>query len=109
MKAKHIQKGKMIDYVNSTGEKINFGDVIVVGSIVAVAAEDIAAGATGSVATEDVYEVEKDASTFAAGAVVYLDADAGKATSTSASNTRMGIAIAAAASAAGSVRVKLNA
>lgn len=57
-----ISDGKIINYTNSTGSKINSGDVVVLGKFCGVAVTDIANGATGAVSVEGVFDIEKKTS-----------------------------------------------
>lgn len=59
MSANHVQPGKVLDYVNTTGASIASGAVVVVGQILGVALKSIAPGETGSVAVDGVYAVPK--------------------------------------------------
>lgn len=106
MKARFVQDGKYLDYTPEAA--VEAGDVVIVGSIVGVANRPIPAGETGAIATEGVFEFEKDESAVTAGATVYYDATAGKATATATSNTALGAAVAAAATTDAYIRVKLG-
>lgn len=88
-----------------------------VGVMFGVAAVDAALNEILEVATEGVFDVAKDASTFTDGAAVYWDDAAKKATSTVASNLKIGAAALIQPSGAsapggatgdGTVRVRLN-
>lgn len=57
-----VSKGNVIEYTNGTGSKINAGAVVVIGKFCGVAVTDIAAGATGAVAVEGVFDIEKKTS-----------------------------------------------
>ena len=59
MAKNHIQPGKVLDYINTTGTAIASGAVVAVGSTLGVALVDIAPGATGSVAVDGVFAVPK--------------------------------------------------
>jgi len=50
-----VQHGSSVEY--TAGANISSGDVVIVGSLVGIAATDIANGATGTVAIEGVFEV----------------------------------------------------
>lgn len=106
MKARFVQDGKYLDYTPEAA--VEAGDVVIVGSIVGVANRPIPAGETGAIATEGVFEIEKDGNAITAGATVYYDAGAGKATATATSNTALGVAVAAAEAEDAYVRVKLG-
>jgi len=118
MALNHIQSGKVINYTNSGGTAIKPGQVVVIGTLVGVALVYIAAGESGSVAIEEVYEVPKATGAIAQGAAVYWDADgnpvggvagSGAIVTTPTDNTLAGKAFAGVASDAAVVRVKLNA
>lgn len=55
-KATYIQKGEKLNYTNATLAKIAAGDIVVIGSKVAVAACDIEVGQLGSVTMNGVFE-----------------------------------------------------
>ena len=115
MAKNYVQEGKVIPFTAS-GAKTS-GQVVVVGSIVGISMGDVANGAVGQFAIEDVFDVPAATAEITAGAAVYWDADgnpvggtagSGAATATATDNTLMGHAIAAKAAAAGTVRVKLG-
>lgn len=92
------------------GSAVADGDVIVIGSIVAVATEPIAANVEGAVATEGVFLFPKattSTSALAAGTKVYWDASAVTVTTTAGSNKVAGYVHEAATAAASTVRVEL--
>lgn len=104
--ARFIQPGETLDYTAKTAVKAN--DVVVLGSRVGVAGCDIAAGETGSVVMDGVFEIPKKAATaITAGAEVYFSATAGTA-STTTTDTDAGYAVADAASDDTTVKVKLR-
>lgn len=107
MSARLIQKGNIIDYTPS-GVNITAGDVVVAGTFVGVAQNDIADGTLGSVAITGVWEVPKGTATFTQGAAVYWNATNGYATATD-TDTYMGRAWAAnSSSSAGTLLVRLE-
>lgn len=106
--AKYVQPGHNIDYVNGGDTKISAGDVVVLGNRIGVAATDIAAGATGSVATCGVFEFDKATGAMALGDCVYWDATNKKITSTASSNTPAGYVIKAQVSADTKVLVSIG-
>ena len=109
MAKNHIQEGDVLDYVN-TGSAIASGDVVVLGSNkIGVALGDIAAGATGSVAVEEVYLLPKTAGVaMVQGAKAYWDSTPGEITNVATGNVYAGYVFAGAASGDASVAVKLN-
>lgn len=109
--ANYIQKGERIDYVNSSESKINYGDVVAGEDRIFVAAEEIAAGGTGAVYAQGIFEfVTADTSEIKFGEKVYYDTSAEKITATSTSNIFAGYAAEKIAAAAGtkSILVQLN-
>lgn len=77
MTTNFIQPGKVIDY--TAGSAVTAGAVVAIGQILGVALENIAAGATGSVQVEGVFEVPKvTTAVIAQGDPVLWDASAGK-------------------------------
>lgn len=107
--AKYVQRGEALDFANSSGSKINAGDVVVLGTRIGVAGGDIANGETGAVHVVGVFEFPKASGAITLGAAVYWDATNSKITTTSTSNTLAGFAVAAAASGDETVLVKINA
>lgn len=107
--ANYVKKGEVIDYPNNSGADINYGDIVILGKNIGVAAEHIPQGATGSVKVCGVYEVPAvTTEEFAIGDTLYLDAD-GKATKTQGELTVvMGWSFAAKASAAAVAWVKID-
>jgi len=105
MKAIFWQEGGSVDY--TPGSAVSAGDVIVQGTMVAVAKVDIAANTLGALATRGIFKAQKAAVAFSGGGVaVYWDADGnpvggtagtGAATTTRTGNIFMGFAVAAAA------------
>lgn len=105
-KAAYYQKADVIDYTN-TGAAIGYHDVVVMGSLIGVAEEEIAANTTGAVAIVGAFSLPTDASDITVGMPVYWDASSGKAVKeNSGSLSCAGVAVGASAS--GSVPVKLN-
>ena len=107
--AKYVQRGEALDFTNSTENKINAGDVVVLGTRIGVAGSDIAAGAVGAVHVIGVFEFPKATGAITLGAAVYWDDTNKKITTTSTSNTLAGFAVAAAASGDETALVKINA
>lgn len=105
MKATHIQKGNTLDYKNNGTSPINLGDVVIFGTKAAVAVDNIAVGATGSILTGEVFEVAKDTAEIGAGAKVYYDEVSDVATAT-VKDVEIGYAVEAAKAAAKTVKVK---
>lgn len=112
---RYTDKGSQIDHTPAGA--VTGGDVVLVGSLVCVATEDIAAGAAGSLATDGVFKLPKNSDVFTAGQAVYWDVNGtpvtGDATSGAAGITPSigrlaGTAIAAAATGDSYVSVLLN-
>lgn len=104
-----------IDY--TPGSAVTAGDVVVLGSMVAIADNDIAASKLGALSLEGVYKVPKITGAIAVGVPVYWDpagnpvsgtAGSGAATGTAGSLKKMGYAAAAALSADETVTVVLR-
>ena len=109
MAKNYIQKGQAMPWTNGTEVAVTSGEVVVVGAIVAVALVDIAVGDSGILATEEIWELAKEAPlVIAQGDIVYWDATAGEIDKTN-TNVLAGKAFAAAASADTTVLVKLGA
>ena len=107
MNATYVQEGKNLDYTNETEDIITAGTVIVLGTIVGVAATNIEPGEIGTIATTGVWEVAKDSNAITAGAIVYYNDESDVATATT-DEAKLGIAIAEAAAEDGTVLVRLN-
>ena len=107
--AKHyIQKGRVLDFENTTGNLIFSGAPVVISDMVGVAQVDIADKAIGSVAVAEVWELPKVTGTaMAQGKKVYLT-PGGKITLTEGGNTYAGKAAASAEAAAETIQVLLN-
>lgn len=108
-KATYFQRGEALDYTNSGATKIDAGTIILLGTKIAVAGCDIAAGDVGSVHVEGVFEMPKATGAITVGAAVYWDATNSVVTTTSTNNTLAGYAVAAAASGDDTCFVKINA
>lgn len=104
--AKYIQRGEVLDYLNSSDSKISAGDVVALGGKVSVAATDIKAGEVGAVAVTGVFEFDKASGEIAVGDILYYDAENENVT-TSASGILCGYAVEGRASADTTVRVNL--
>ncbi len=105
-----VQKGDVIDHIASSA--ISSGDVVVIGPLVGMAADDIANGATGPVIIEGVVDMSKNTSTaMAVGTTPYWDVSATElAAGTPASGDVDGalVVVEAAATADATVKVKLT-
>lgn len=104
-----IQNGKRMTWLNSTGSDVSSNDVVPVEDKICVALADIANGESGALATEEVYQVTKQAGeAMIQGKDVHWDTAQGIATHVSSGNISMGTCWAASASAAVVVNVKLK-
>ncbi len=113
MATNHIQKGEAMPWTNATGAAVSSGDVVDLGGMIGIALGDIADGASGMLATEEVWQLAKDAVDIAQGAQVNIT-PAGLITTATDDGagtvyTAAGKAFAAAASADTTVLVKINA
>lgn len=104
-----------IDYTPTAA--VTGGDVVVLGSIVAVAVDDIAANVKGAVVIDGIFKVPKITGAITVGSKVYWDpagtpvtgdASSGAATTTAGSLKVMGYAVLAAASGDSYVYVDLQ-
>lgn len=102
MASNHVQPGKVLDYVNTTGAVIASGSVVVAGALLGVALVNIPANGGGSVALEGVFEVPKKVGTAISQgvALVYKTADGVFATGATAAGDVSGASVVAFASAA---------
>ena len=104
-----------IDYTPTSA--VTGGDVVVLGSIVGVAVDDIAANTKGAIVIDGVFKVPKVSGAITVGSKIYWDpagtpvtgdASSGAATTTAGSLKVMGYAVAAAASGDSYVYVDLQ-
>ena len=97
MATNFVQEGDVLAYTNA-GSAISSGDLVPLSNHAGIALVDIAGSATGSVALEGVYTVEKTTgATWSVGQALYVDSVTGKATTVSTGNVPAGFAFAAAA------------
>lgn len=73
MQARFVHDGKAIDYTPVSD--VAAGQVVVIGSLLAIAKIDIPAGRTGALHTVGVYDIAKGAVEISAGGKVFWDAD----------------------------------
>lgn len=107
MKAVHIQNGSSLDYKNTGDSPIKTGQIVVLGSKVAVAACDIPVGGSGAVEVGQVWGVSKDSAEITLGAKVYYKVTDDVFTATAEGNVEAGYAVEAASASATTVKVKL--
>ena len=109
MAQNHVQEGKVLTVTNGTGADIVSGEAFLVGSILAVALGDIADGAQGEAAVDEVWNLPYDgAGAVGEGVLLYWDDTAKALTLTSTDNTLAGVAAAAGADASASVNILIN-
>ena len=104
-----IQRGGALDYVAPTGG-VAIGALVLLTDLAGVARNAIAAGETGAIETEGVWQITKTAHAaggFTQGDAVYSSAT-GLITNAATGNTFVGTAAAASATGATSVNVLLN-
>jgi predicted RecA/RadA family phage recombinase len=100
-----VQPGESLTVASAAAQTA--GNVFVSGKLFGVVANSTEANEDVVIRTCGVYDLAKDASTFALGALVYATA-AGQATSTSAGNTLIGVSVKSAATGDTTVRTLLN-
>ena len=115
MAKNYIQDGNVIDF--TAGATTVSGQVVVVGSIVGIAAADVANGKVGPLIVKGVVEIPAATAEITVGAAVYWDADgdpvggtadSGAATATATDNILVGYAVAGKAAAGAKVKVLLK-
>lgn len=74
-KANYWQRGETLDFANDTGKKIENGTIIIAGTIVGVAGDEIANGSVGPLEVTGVFSMPKTAKTevITIGDRVYFD------------------------------------
>lgn len=105
-----VQKGDIIDFPNSTESNIEYGQVVVLGNHVCVAAENIEPGNIGGLRTNGVFEFNAEKTgEIKIGDPVYYDETNGYVTTTKGTLTTIpGVAISTkAATVDGTVLVKI--
>jgi len=109
MAKNHVKPGGTMTWTNATGSAVASGAVVVVGDIIAVAMVAIADGATGELATEEVYNLPKNSSAMDQGKKCYWDATNSQIVLTSTGNTYAGVVHNAALAGDSQVAVKIGA
>ncbi|MDP3409027.1 DUF2190 family protein [Bosea sp. (in: a-proteobacteria)] len=85
------------------------GDVVIIGSILGIAAGTAASGSDLDLVTEGVFKLPKvSALAIAIGDAVYWDSTNKLVTKTASGNTKLGVAVSVAANPSGTVNVKLG-
>ena len=103
--ATYVSTGNRIDYTPDAA--VDAGDVVVQGTLVGIATDDIAASALGSLAIEGIFKFKKEEITIAVGTDVFWDTNSNLAFQEGATGTYLGKAVLAAAVTDGFVNVKL--
>lgn len=104
----YIQKGEIIDFINTSGTDIQSGDVVIQNSIIGVAETLIAAGTSGAVVIMGVVQLALIASlAVTAGDKVYWNVSSKVVTKTT-SDVLIGFAVTTQAANDPTVNVKLN-
>ena len=103
--AKYVAPGEIIQH--TPGSALAAGDVVVIGTIVGVATQPVAASALGSVAVSGVWAMPKGAESITAGASGNYYAASGIVTAAS-TGVACGKAVAAAVTGAATVDVRIG-
>lgn len=107
MKASYWQRGESLDYVNKTDNKIENGEVVILGNRIGVSGDDISPGESGTMHVTGVFAFEKaDKEEMTLGTEVYFS-DAG--ITATAGNTKVGYVAADSPAESSKVYVKINA
>lgn len=106
-KARYLQKGMSIDYVNSGGSDIAANTIVTIGKHIGIAGEDIAPGEMGSLVTEGVFVFPKGDADIALGDDVYYNDTSGQITKEN-TDTPVGYAVEAAGTGKTEILVKLK-
>ena len=105
MTATYRAEGVRIDYTPDAA--VTPGTIVVQGSLVGIATEDIAASVQGSLAIEGIFDFLKEETAMTVGQDVYYDEDTGLAYTPGASGIYLGKCVVAATATSTYVRVKL--
>lgn len=104
----HIRPGNTMPYTNGGGTAITAGTPVLVGTLLGIALNDIAAGATGELALAEVWNLPKDATlAITQGDQLYWD-DTNDEVDKTNTNVACGRAYTSALAAATHVQVLLN-
>ena len=103
-----VQNGCAVTVDTPTGG-VSVGAGVLIGALFGVAAYTSPAGAPLEIATEGVFDLDKETTeAFGVGDKVYWNAPAAKATSTATGNAWVGVATQGAVASAATARVRLN-
>lgn len=109
MSARRVSKGEVIAYKNAGATDIAYLDVVSLTNRIGIAADKIAAGATGSLEVVGVFELPAvNNAAFSAGDKLYWDATNGKLTKTATDMIPAGWCVADKAETATLAQVKLD-
>lgn len=107
MATNYVADGTTLNWTATTA--VDSGDLVIVGTLVGVAIDDIASGAVGAVQIAGVVECDKEASlAVSQGDKLYCDAISGELDKTETSQTFAGHAFEAEATSTSTVKVILN-
>lgn len=105
--ATFIQEGHYIDHTPSSA--LASGDVVVQGDLVGVTLRPLAAGETGALAVDGIFDFNKSTGVaFTVGTLLYWDDTNNVVTTTSAGNKAIGKVVRAAALADTTVRIRVS-
>ncbi len=105
--ATFIQEGHYIDHTPASA--LASGDVVVQGDLVGVALRPLAAGETGALAVDGIFDFNKSTgAAFTVGTLLYWDDTNNVVTTTSAGNKAIGKVVRAAALADTTVRIRVS-
>jgi predicted RecA/RadA family phage recombinase len=105
--ATFIQEGHYIDHTPAGA--LASGDVVVQGDLVGVTLRPLAAGETGSLAVDGVFDFNKNTGVaYTVGTILYWDDTNNVVTTTAAGNKAIGKVVRAAASADTTVRIRVS-
>lgn len=72
-----VQPGRAIPYTNGGSDTITSGSIVALGTLIGVAATDIAVDATGEIVVEGVFDLPKASGEISAGDLLSFDSSAG--------------------------------
>lgn len=105
--ATYLQEGHYIDY--TAAGALASGDVVVQGDLVGVTLRPLAAGETGALAVDGIFDFNKNTGVaYTVGTILYWDDTNNVVTTTAAGNKAIGKVVRAAASADTTVRIRVS-
>lgn len=103
-----VQTGNVMDWLNSTGNTVMSGSLVIFGAMVGVAVADILDGEVGALDVEGVFELPKTAAlVMTQGARAFINTTSKLLTSTT-SDVPVGVVFKSAAGSDSTAQVKLN-